>query len=191
VILPSLSAKHAQKSNDEFRVMIDWALRVIVLVGVPASLAMLILAQPMIATLFHHGKFSQHDVQMSAAALQALSGGILAFMLIKVFAPCYYARQDVKTPVKIGIIAMVSNMVFNLMLVWHFKHVGLALASTLSAFLNAGLLYWGLHKTGVYRLQKPWLVLGMRYGVANVAMVGVLYWAYTANKRMVCDVYKL
>jgi putative peptidoglycan lipid II flippase len=88
--------------------------------------------------------------------------------------PCYYARQDVKTPVKIGIIAMVSNMVFNLMLVWHFKHVGLAFASTLSAFLNAGLLYWGLHKQGVYRLQKHWLALGMRYGVANVAMVGVL-----------------
>ena len=108
------------------------------LVGVPASLAMLILAQPLIATLFHGGTFSQHDVQMSAAALQALSGGILAFMLIKVFAPCYYARQDTKTPVKIGIIAMVSNMAFNLMLVWHFKHVGLAFASTLSAFLNAG-----------------------------------------------------
>ena len=156
--------------------MIDWALRVIVLVGVPASLAMLILAQPMIATLFHHGKFSQHDVLMSAAALQALSGGILAFMLIKVFAPCYYARQDTKTPVKIGIIAMVSNMVFNLMLVWHFKHVGLAFASTLSAFLNAGLLYWGLHKQGVYRLQKPWVALGLRYGVANGAMVAVLCW---------------
>ncbi|PTQ90691.1 murein biosynthesis integral membrane protein MurJ [Agitococcus lubricus] len=174
VILPSLSAKHAEKSDTEFRAMLDWALRVIVLVGVPASLAMLILAEPMIAALFYHGKFSQHDVAMSAAALQALSGGILAFMLIKVFAPGYYARQDTKTPVKIGIIAMVSNMVFNLMLVWHFKHVGLALASTLSALLNAGLLYWGLHKKGVYRLERHWLALGGRYLVANTAMVSVL-----------------
>ncbi|HNP01521.1 MAG TPA: murein biosynthesis integral membrane protein MurJ, partial [Agitococcus sp.] len=122
VILPSLSAKHAEKSEAEFKAMLDWALRVIVLVGVPSSLAMLILAEPMIAALFHHGKFSANDVAMSAAALQALSGGILAFMLIKVFAPGYYSRQDTKTPVKIGIIAMISNMVFNLMLVWHFKH---------------------------------------------------------------------
>jgi putative peptidoglycan lipid II flippase len=149
-------------------------------VGVPASLAMLILAEPMIVTLFHHGKFSDNDVIKSAAALQALSGGILAFMLIKVFAPCYYARQDVKTPVKIGIIAMISNMVFNLMLVWHWHHVGLAFASTLSAFLNAGLLYWGLHKKDVYRLDKHWLALGARYFVANAAMTAVLL-AITPN----------
>ena len=174
VILPSLSAKHAEKSEAEFKAMLDWALRIIVLVGVPASLAMLILAEPMIAALFHHGKFTNHDVAMSSAALQALSGGILAFMLIKVFAPGYYARQDTKTPVKIGIIAMISNMAFNLMLVWSLKHVGLALASTLSAFLKAGLLYWGLHKKGVYRLEKHWLTLSARYLAANGVMVGVL-----------------
>jgi putative peptidoglycan lipid II flippase len=128
---------------------------------------------------------------MSAAALQALSGGILAFMLIKVFAPCYYARQDVKTPVKIGIIAMVSNMAFNLMLVWHFKHVGLAFASTLSAFLNAGLLYWGLHKQGVYRLQKHWVALGVRYAVANGAMVAVLCWMTPTGELLVKHGHKL
>lgn len=176
VILPSLSAKHAEKSHEEFTAMIDWALRVIVLVGVPASLAMLVLAEPLIAALFHHGKFTQQDVMMSAGALKALSGGILAFMLVKVFAPGYFARQDTRTPVKIGIVAMVSNMVFNLLLVWHFKHVGLALASTLSAFLNAGLLYWGLHRRGVYRLQRHWLALGGRYLLANVAMVALLVW---------------
>lgn len=111
---------------------------------------------------------------MSAGALRALSGGILAFMMIKVFAPGYYSRQDVRTPVKIGIIAMVANMVFNLILVWDLKHVGLSLASTLSAFLNAGLLYWGLHKRGVYRLEAHWWKLGARYVAANVVMVGVL-----------------
>ncbi len=174
VILPSLSAKYAEKSHEEFERMLDWALKVIVLVGLPSSLAMLILAEPLVAALFHHGRFSANDVAMSAAALQALAGGILAFMLIKVFAPGYFARQDVKTPVKIGIIAMVANMVFNLMLVWHWKHVGLAMASTLSAFLNAGLLYWGLHKANVFRLRRHWLKLGARYLAANAVMVAVL-----------------
>ncbi len=174
VILPSLSAKHAAKAHDEFEAMLDWALRVIVLVGLPASLAMGVLAEPLIAALFHHGKFDAEDVAKSAAALQALSGGILAFMLIKVFAPGFYSRQDVRTPVKIGIIAMVANMVFNLILVWDLKHVGLSLASTLSAFLNAGLLYWGLHQRKVFRLKAHWWKLGARYGAANVVMVGVL-----------------
>ncbi len=176
VILPTLSAKHSQKSDAEFRGTIDWALKVIVMVGVPASLAMGILAEPLLASLFHHGRFDSDDVIKSAMALQALSGGILAFMLIKVFAPAFYARQDVKTPVRIGIIAMVANMVFNLMLVWHLDHVGLSLASTLSAFLNAGLLYRGLHQKGIYRFEKHWLRLALRFALANAAMVGVLLW---------------
>jgi len=174
VILPSLSAKYAEKSDHEFQSMLDWALRVIVLVGLPSSLAMGVLAEPLIAALFHHGKFDVVDVAKSAGALKALSGGILAFMLIKVFAPGYYSRQDTRTPVRIGIIAMVANMVFNLILVWDLKHVGLSLASTLSAFLNAGLLYWGLHKRGVFRLEAHWWKLGARYVAANAVMVGVL-----------------
>lgn len=178
VILPTLSAKHATKSDAEFRNTIDWALKVIVMVGLPASLAMGILAEPLMAALFHHGRFDAMDVAKSAAALQALSGGILAFMLIKVFAPAFYARQDTKTPVRIGIIAMIANMVFNLMLVWHFAHVGLSLASTLAAFLNAGLLYRGLHRGGIFRLGAHWLPLITRYLIANAVMVAVL-WSIT------------
>jgi len=174
VILPTLSAKHAEKSDAEFRGTIDWALKVIVMVGVPASLAMGILAEPLMASLFHHGEFDNTDVVKSAMALQALSGGILAFMLIKVFAPAFYARQDTKTPVRIGIIAMIANMVFNLMLVWHLEHVGLSLASTLSAFLNAGLLYKGLHQKGIYRFERHWVALALRFALANAAMVAVL-----------------
>lgn len=176
VILPSLSAKYAEKSDAEFRGMLDWALRVIVLVGLPSSIAMGLLSGPLISALFLHGKFTPKDVAMSAAALQALSGGILAFMMIKVFAPGYFSRQDTRTPVKIGITAMVANMVFNLILVLGFDmaHVGLSLASTLSAFLNAGLLYWGLHKRGVYRLEKHWVPVLARYLAANAVMAGVL-----------------
>ena len=156
--------------------MLDWALRVIVLVGLPSSIAMGILSGPLIAALFMHGKFTATDVAMSAAALQALSGGILAFMLIKVFAPGYFSRQDTRTPVKIGIIAMVANMVFNLILVLGFNmaHVGLSLASTLSAFLNAGLLYWGLHRKGVYRIERHWIPVLLRYLLANAVMAAVL-----------------
>ncbi|MCD6061467.1 MAG: mviN, partial [Moraxellaceae bacterium] len=176
VILPSLSTKYAEKSHDEFKAMLDWALRVIVLVGLPSSIAMGMLAEPLIAALFMHGKFDADDVRMSAAALQALSGGILAFMLIKVFAPGYFSRQDVKTPVRIGIIAMVANMAFNLVLVLglDLEHVGLSLASTLSAFLNAGLLYWGLHKRDVFRVERHWIGLGIRYLAANAVMVVAL-----------------
>ncbi len=174
VILPTLSTKHAEKSDTEFRGTIDWALKVIVMVGVPASLAMGILAEPLMASLFHHGEFDSTDVVKSAMALQALSGGILAFMLIKVFAPAFYARQDTKTPVRIGIIAMIANMVFNLMLVWHLEHVGLSLASTLSAFLNAGLLYKGLHQKGIYRFERHWIALSLRFALANAVMVAVL-----------------
>lgn len=174
VILPTLSTKHSERSDAEFRGTIDWALKVIFMVGVPASLAMGILAEPLMAALFHHGQFDRVDVVKSAMALQALSGGILAFMLVKVFAPAFYARQDVRTPVRIGIIAMVANMVFNLMLVWHLEHVGLSLASTLSAFLNAGLLYKGLHEKGIYRFERHWIKLALRFALANAVMVGVL-----------------
>lgn len=174
VILPALSTKHAEKSDEEFRGTIDWALKVILIVGMPASLALGVLAEPLLAALFHHGQFDAQDVYKSAMALQALSGGILAFMLIKVFAPVFYARQDTRTPVRIGIIAMVANMVFNLLLVWELEHVGLSLASTLSAFLNAGLLYHGLHQRGVYQVGRQWLPLITRIVLANAVMLVLL-----------------
>jgi putative peptidoglycan lipid II flippase len=139
------------------------------------------LAQPLLATLFHHGEFDAEDVVKSAMALQALAGGILAFMLIKVFAPAFYARQDMKTPVRIGIIAMVANMVFNLMLVWHLDHVGLSLASTLAAFVNAGLLYRGLHRSGIYRLDARWIPLILRFAMANAVMFAVLWFITPSN----------
>lgn len=180
VILPSLSAIHAEKDHDKFKAMLDWATQVIVLVGVPASLAMIILAEPMIQALFQHGRFGYNDVGMTVWALRGLSGGILAFMLIKIFAPGFYARQDTKTPVKIGLIAVVANMVFNLILVGVFYllkwplHAALSVASTCSAFLNAGMLYYALSRDGVYRIESHWKVIAFRYVCANVLMAVVL-----------------
>jgi putative peptidoglycan lipid II flippase len=156
VILPALSKRHAEQSLEHFQKMLDWALRSVLLIGVPAALALGVLAEPLLITLFHYGAMTDNDVVMSAQSLRAYSFGLLAFMLIKVLAPGFYARQDTKTPVKIGIIAMVANMAFNLALIVPLAHAGLALATALSAFLNAGLLARGLYREGVLRFQPGW-----------------------------------
>ncbi|NUJ57387.1 murein biosynthesis integral membrane protein MurJ [Cobetia marina] len=156
VILPALSKRHAEQSLEHFQKMLDWALRSVLLIGVPAALALGVLAEPLLITLFHYGAMTDNDVVMSAQSLRAYSFGLLAFMLIKVLAPGFYARQDTKTPVKIGIIAMVANMAFNLALIVPLAHAGLALATALSAFLNAGLLARGLYRDGVLRFQSGW-----------------------------------
>ena len=180
VILPSLSRQHAGENPEHFRQTLDWALRMILLIAVPAALALVILAEPILLTLFQYGKTTVADMAMASLSLRAYALGLLAFMLIKVLAPGYYARQDMKTPVKIGIIAMAANMLLNIAFVaplyfyFNLGHVGLALATSVSAYLNAGLLYRGLRKAGVYRRQSGWGVLLARYLAANGAMVAVL-----------------
>jgi putative peptidoglycan lipid II flippase len=156
IILPALSKRHAEQSNEHFAAMLDWAVRVVLLLGVPAALALAVLAEPFLITLFHYGAMTDHDIQMAAMSLRAYAFGLVAFMLIKVLAPGFFARQDTKTPVKVGIIAMVANMVFNLLLVWPLAHVGLALATALSAFLNAGLLGYLLYRQKVLVFQPGW-----------------------------------
>ncbi len=156
VILPSLSTKHAEKSQQGFARTLDWSMRMVLLIAVPAAVALIVLAEPLLFTLFQYGAMTVHDVDMAAMSLRAYAVGLIAFMLIKVLAPGYYARQDTTTPVKIGIKAMVANMVFNLGLVFWLEHAGLALATSLSAFLNAGLLWYGLKKSGVFVWQAGW-----------------------------------
>ena len=179
VILPSLSRKHAEASSGHFSKTLDWAIRLVLLIGVPSAVALFILAGPLITTLFDYGEMQDRDVLMSAMSLQAYSVGLVAFMLIKVLAPGYFARQDTKTPVRIAIKAMIANMVFNLMLVFEFQHVGLAMATTLSAYLNAGLLLTGLLRVGVYRPDNRWCRYGAQLVLANGAMAGVLIWLAT------------
>lgn len=161
---------------DTFSVTLDWALRMILLIGLPSALALFLLAEPLLATLFGHGSMTETDIVMSAQSLRAYSCGLLAFMLIKVLAPGYFARQDVKTPVKIAIIAMVANMVFNLVLIFPFAHVGLAAATSMSAFLNAGLLLYGLLKIGVFKWQPGWMLVGVRLLVACTVLVFLILW---------------
>lgn len=176
VILPALSRHHATDKPDEFSQTVDWALRMVLLVGVPAALALAVLAEPLIATLFFYGAMTATDVKQAAGALQAYSLGVLTFMLIKVLAPGFFARQDLKTPVRIAIICMVVNMGLNLLLIWPLQHVGLALATSLSSMLNAGLLLWGLQRAGVYKPATGWLVFSVRLLAACAAMLALVMW---------------
>ncbi|GGY03635.1 putative lipid II flippase MurJ [Litchfieldella qijiaojingensis] len=156
VILPALSKRHAERSSEHFAKMLDWALRAVLLLGLPAALALAVLAEPLLISLFHYGAMTDRDIAMAAMSLRAYALGLVAFMLIKVLAPGFFARQDTKTPVKVGIIAMVANMVLNLILIWPLAHAGLALATALAAFLNAGLLGRLLYKEGVLSFQPGW-----------------------------------
>ncbi|MEX2476067.1 murein biosynthesis integral membrane protein MurJ [Marinobacter sp.] len=174
VILPSLSRKHAAASADQFAATLDWAVRAVLLIGLPAVIALALLAEPLIATLFHYGEVTDRDVVMSAQSLRAYSAGLLAFMLIKVLAPGFFARQDTKTPVKIGIIAMVANMAMNLALIVPLAHAGLALATSLSAWLNGLLLWRGLKKQGAWKGQAGWPRFLAQLALANGALAAVI-----------------
>jgi putative peptidoglycan lipid II flippase len=174
VILPSLSQKHAGKNQQQFSETLDWGLRMVLLIGLPSALALVLLATPLMATIFYRGEITDYDVQNMSLSLMAYGSGLLAFMLIKVLAPGFYARQDTKTPVKIGIRAMVANMVFNLPLVLLLAHTGLALATTLSAYLNALWLFMGLRKAGFYQAQAGWGKWILRIAIANGVMVGMI-----------------
>lgn len=176
VILPSLSANHAEASQKEFSRTLDWGVRLVVLLAVPAAVALMVLSDTLLAALFYYGEFELHDVMQSARALQGYSLGLLAFMLIKVLAPGFFAQQNTRTPVRIGIIAMVANMVFNLLLVWHYRHVGLALATAASAWLNAGLLWRGLRKQGIYQPGSEWRFLLPRIVFAVLLMGVLVHW---------------
>ncbi|MGF1741174.1 murein biosynthesis integral membrane protein MurJ [Vibrio profundum] len=176
VILPALSRSHVDDKGDAFSHTMDWGVQMITLLGVPAMLGLMVLAKPMLMVLFMHGEFTVHDVNQASMSLVALSAGLLNFMMIKVLAPGYYSRHDTKTPVRYGIIAMVSNMGFNAVFAWFYGYVGLAMATALSAFINMALLYYGLHKQGVYRLSKKTLTGMAKHALAGVAMLSAILW---------------
>ncbi|WP_349928204.1 murein biosynthesis integral membrane protein MurJ [Acinetobacter sp. A1-4-2] len=183
VILPSLSARHAEQDQVKFRGMIDWAAKVIMLVGIPASIALFMLSTPIIQALFQRGQFTLQDTEMTALALQCMSAGVISFMLIKVFAPGFYAQQDTRTPVRVGLMAVAANAILNVVFIgffklidWHAEHMALALASSGSALVNAGMLYFYLHKRNIFRFAGHWKKLFLQYAVANAAMIAALWY---------------
>ena len=176
VILPSLSRNHAAQSRQAFARTLDWAVRMVLLIGVPAALALVVLAGPLLVTLFQYGEFSPRDVARASQSLQAYGLGLVGFMLIKVLAPGFFARKDTTTPVKVGVKAMAANMLLNLALILPLAHVGLALATSIAALLNATLLWRGLWREGVYQAQPGWGRFLLRLALAAGAMVA-LVWA--------------
>ncbi|HEY9033999.1 MAG TPA: murein biosynthesis integral membrane protein MurJ, partial [Pseudomonadales bacterium] len=183
VILPSLSRRYALADNAYFSRTLDWAVRMVLVISLPAALALFVLAESILVTLFYYGALTANDVAMASVSLRAYTLGLVPFMLIKVLAPGFFARQDTRTPVRIGIVAMVANMVMNIALVvplhLYFKlgHAGLALATVLSAALNAGLLWHGLASERVFVLQRGFFAAVARYLLAAGLMAALLfYW---------------
>jgi putative peptidoglycan lipid II flippase len=181
VILPSLSRHHAQKSADQFNRTLDWALKLVLLMAIPAAVGLLLLSVPLLATLFNYGEFSAEDTRMASMSLMAYALGLPAFIIIKILAPGFFARQDTKTPVRIAIKAMIANMVLNvlfvvpmLMLSIEGPHMGLALATSASAYINAALLYIALRKQGIYTPLPGWHRLWLQIILANACMAGLL-----------------
>ena len=183
VILPTLSQQHARASTEQFNQTLNWALRLVALITIPACAGLFILAAPILASLFEYGKFSAHDTYFSSLSLMAYMLGLPALIVIKILAPGFYARQDTRTPVRIGIIAMVCNMFLNILFVvplvfmdYQAPHVGLALATSLSAYINAILLYRGLRKDATFQPQAGWMAWFFRIFIATMAMVAVITW---------------
>ena len=174
VILPRLSRRQAESAPETFSRELDWGLRTAFVFGIPAAVGLVMLAGPMMATLFQSDVFDAHDVAMAQRSLMAYGLGLQAFVLIKVLAPGFYARQDTRTPVRIGMIAMAANMVLNLLFIYPLQHAGLALATSLGAYLNAFLLLRGLRRDAVYHPVVGWRRLALQVGVAALALAGMI-----------------
>jgi len=202
VILPLLSRQHSS-ANDNFRLTMDWGVRMVLLMGLPAMVGLIVLAKPMLNVLFMRGEFTAHNVDMASYALMAYGCGLLSFMLIKVLAPGFYARQDTKTPVKIGIKAMISNMGFNLVfalaLGYEYGYIGLAFATALSATCNAFWLHQQLKKDGVYHFSTQTIIFAIKSFAAAIVMGAIVFyinpaqefWLETAIGLKVVELIKL
>ena len=176
-LLPSLSRHHAAQSADEYSRLLDWGLRLAFLLAAPAAAALALLAVPMVTTLFHYGEFTASDVLATQRAVVAYSVGLVGLIVVKVLAPGFYARQDIRTPVRMALAALLATQVMNFVFVWPLQHAGLALAIGLGACCNALMLYRGLRTRGVYMPQPGWTVFFIKLALALAAMSAVLWFA--------------
>lgn len=191
VVLPSLAKTHAADDAAAFSKTLDWGLKLVLLIGLPATLGLALLAEPMLSTLFQYNEFNAEDVRMTGRSLTAFSLGLLAFILIKVLAPGFTARHDTRTPVRFGFYAMAANLALNAILVAPLAHAGPALATTLAAYLNAVLLLRELLKSKAYRPCRQWRIFIIRVALASAVMAGCLYYfidaglwiGWTASRR--------
>lgn len=185
VTLPYLSTLHARDARDEFSQTLDWSLKLGFLIAVPAAIGLIVLAEPLVATIFYGGEFGREDVLMTALALQAFALGLVGFSFVKILAPAYFAREDTKTPVRIGLVALAVNFGLSVLLAWYLTsigyagtHAGLALAISVAALVNAWLLYLGLRRKSVIRHSTGWPALTLQVVMANLAMCALLLWLH-------------
>ena len=181
VILPNLSRHHSEQSHESFSLTIDWAIRAVLLVGIPAAVVMAMLAGPMLSTLFQHGIFDGRAVLMASQSLMAFAIGIAPFMLVKIFASGFYARQDMRTPVRIGVVAMIANIILNVSFIFPLKHAGIALATSLAAIINMSCLYYQLRKCGHYAPRAGWGLFAIRLSLANIVLAVWLWFSTDAT----------
>lgn len=174
VVLPQLSREHARNSHENYQVALDWALRCVFVIAIPATLGLMIMSAPMMATLFKAGAFTSEDVVMSSRSLIAFSTGLPTFMLVKVLASGFYSKQNVRTPVKVAIISLIANVVFDIVLIFPLKHAGLALACSIASIINAALLFYYLRRSNVYVPLPGWKQYLTRLFIANATFSLVL-----------------
>lgn len=177
VVLPHLSKRKAQADELGFSKSLDWGIRLLLLIGLPCVVGLILLAAPLLASLFQYGHFDEYAVRMSSQSLISFALGLQFFMLIKVLASGFYARQDIKTPVKIGVAAMCLNIGLNFCFIVPLAHAGIALATSVSALLNAGLLFYFLVQKNYFKLQPGWGLFAARLLLANVVMGLFLYFS--------------
>ena len=180
VLMPQLAGARAANDTQKYSAMLDWGLRLVVLLAVPSAVALLTFAQPLVATLYHYGAFTDGDVLQTTRALMGYGLGLLGLVAIKVLAPGFYANQDIKTPVRIAIVVLILTQLLNLVLVPYFQHAGLALAIGIGALINAGWLLIGLIRRGSYQPLPGWGRFGLQVSLASVLLAAFLWWAASA-----------
>ncbi|VVD91273.1 Lipid II flippase MurJ [Pandoraea communis] len=176
ILLPSLSRAHADGDAAEYSALLDWGLRLTFLLAMPSAVGLFVYAEPLTATLYQYGRFDATDVTMTAHALTAYGVGLVGLILIKILAPGFYAKQDIKTPVKIAVVVLIATQLSNLLFVRWFAHAGLSLSIGVGACMNAALLFAGLHKRGIYRPAPGWRLFFVQLLAACLILAGVLLW---------------
>jgi putative peptidoglycan lipid II flippase len=175
VLLPSLSRAAAAGRDDEYSAMLDWGLRLAALLALPCMVGLALMSQPLTALLFHYGRFDAQDLEMTRRAVLAYSVGLLGLIAVKILAPGFYGRQDVRTPFRIGVVVLAVTQALNLVFVPLFAHAGLALSISVAALVNAGLLLGGLLRRDIYRPQPGWTGFAWRLALALAALAALLW----------------
>jgi putative peptidoglycan lipid II flippase len=177
VLLPQLSAAQAKGDDDVYAGLLDWGLRLVLLLALPCAVALLVFAKPLVAVLYHYGAFSERDVTQTVTALMGYGVGLLGLVGVKILAPGFYARQDIRTPVKIAVIVLIAVQAMNLVFVPWLAHAGLALSIGLGALVNASWLFVGLRRRGLYTPVRGWGGFALRVVLASASLGALLAWA--------------